>query len=102
MSYVSLYIVLGESPCNMSCNYLIIIVVYARMNGFINIHTRWSSVKIIFQLIFSQIESLPKEELIKFVKKQLALVKQTKAKCEGMVYNLRCKAGLSLRFLVAR
>ena len=58
--------------------------------------------KIIFQLIFSQLESLPKEELIKFVKKQLALLKQTKAKCEGMVYNLRCKAWLSLRFLVAR
>ena len=46
-SYVSLYIVLGESPCIMSCNYLIIIVVYARMNE-LNIHTRWSSVKLFF------------------------------------------------------
>ena len=86
----------------MSCNnyYLIIIVVYTRINELNTYQVEFC--KIIFQLIFSQLESLPKEELIKFVKKQLALLKQTKAKCEGMVYNLRCKAGLSLRFLVAR
>ena len=35
--------------------------------------------------LFSQLESLPKEDLIKYVKKQVALLKQTKAKCEGTV-----------------
>lgn len=48
-------------------------------------------IKIIFQYIFSQLELLPKEELIKFVKKQLALLKQTKVKCEGIVYDLKGK-----------
>ena len=38
---------------------------------------------ILFCLILLQLESLPKEDLIKYVKKQLALLKQTKGKCEG-------------------
>lgn len=35
-------------------------------------------------ILFSQLESLPKEDLIKYVKKQVALLKQSKAKCEGI------------------
>ncbi|CAH3161897.1 unnamed protein product [Porites evermanni] len=35
-----------------------------------------------------KLKSLPKEELIKFVKKQLALLKQTKAKCEDLSSQL--------------
>lgn len=34
-------------------------------------------------IILSQLESLPKDELIKFVKKQNAVLKQSKAKCDG-------------------
>lgn len=36
-------------------------------------------------ILFLQLESLPKEDLIKYVRKQLALSKQTKAKCDGRV-----------------
>jgi len=36
----------------------------------------------------SQLESLPKEDLIKYVKKQISLLKQTKAKCEELSSQL--------------
>ena len=35
--------------------------------------------------MYQQLESLPREDLIKFVKKQAMMVQKTKARCEGRI-----------------